>query len=1320
MSTLQPTPQRNPGWQQQKQQQQLVSSVHKPNLSDRDRCLQLEAKLAGEQNKVRKLTAELKTARETGGFEDENSPLPTLAQQATFAHSPGLEAKLVDMMKERDCAIAEKKTALGSIADAVSARESAQSAQASAEARLVEALASRDAASASAAASEARANALVREAAAAAAEKSKTSSKSDNRVKALEAALAKSNDANEVAIADLAEARKTLVETKEALSAAEAAVAEQAEVLAVHNEESLLLSAALEGRDKEVQRMRSRVRVLEEQAADSAALTETINHTQSKETIQEQETSSGVESMQQSGSCDLNLFQATDAPFEATEAEPALSVEEATDFEATTTPAVEAQATDAHEGLEAIASEDSPDNDEDHSPLVLGAAAVALAAAAGEEEASNSGGGHSGKGGRRRSMRLQRMSVVPSPPPSPLAEDEAIAADELNEEAEAIPQLSIEAALAMTDNVAALPETVAPSDHKETVLSEPELAPNDDGNGIGQEENIQPIEGDPFPKDMPSTSVSLPAVEKEEGAPKVAAAAQKARAKKAKGRRRRSGVFGDFPKSAGNKKSLLSDNLLLNDEAGEEEANPPPPPLASEDLDPGDDWNVGVLHWGHELASSSAVAHDDDNSTETHGVMNVMASNTADSHPSEAAHASTGQEAGGGAADFFSPCKGAPPPSPGVALSPAAQPACKNTQNSSPALMAPSHDVDEEEQGAGEVAQQSNAAVTSVASPTVASDDVREADETSAHATVPLSALTADSLASALATFLSSSASSEASPVPSTASNLSMAAACAMVDDNGDAATALAPFVAAAAAAETQVAKGCANTTVSSTVAVAGKRRVQFASHDFSAVAPPVDTLESSDLEAEACVDALAAVMTAKQQLVQAQEGSRLSLLQRVSSALVAVACALRADANASEESSGEVSDKESLRMVLDNACSERGFSVKHLAANAELLAAELRCSDVGNDDSDCTISVSTTAVGPLRSRLMELASGQVRFHLRRLLNAPPPPATTPCHTQNTSESYSESGCRSNAHKLFTFDEPPLEAPPVAKAATAAAATKHENECPFAEGAVASVVTHALEAMHWAHHADGSSDEPDAASLTANFTSTFADFPSQDLSVAMSTVHRAHAAAAGARGAAFLHALLEWPGLQEAVAQHGGWTQVEKFASYLKACGSCGGQGSSVESLNAMHLAPLSDMAQLRSSVAPGGHWHAMTTALQPLRASLFHLKQSHAVAIVNAFADDDANKPDHSRHGTGNDATGTTTAGGGRTTSGRRKRQGKSGNHGDLPRCLLIALGEEAVPFPGLAYVSPVRVWAVGAGNESITGVGLNIAFRRFVCSTF
>jgi hypothetical protein len=127
-----------------------------------------------------------------------------------------------------------------------------------------------------------------------------------------------------------------------------------------------------------------------------------------------------------------------------------------------------------------------------------------------------------------------------------------------------------------------------------------------------------------------------------------------------------------------------------------------------------------------------------------------------------------------------------------------------------------------------------------------------------------------------------------------------------------------------------------------------------------------------------------------------------------------------------------------------------------------------------------------------------------------------------------------------------------------------------------------------------------------------------------------------------------------------------------------------------------------------------------MTTALQPLRASLFHLKQSHAVAIVNAFADDDANKPDHSRHGTGNDATGTTTAGGGRTTSGRRKRQGKSGNHGDLPRCLLIALGEEAVPFPGLAYVSPVRVWAVGAGNESITGVGLNIAFRRFVCSTF
>ena len=1273
--------------------------MHKQNLSDRDRCLQLEAKLAGEQNKVRKLTAELKAAREAGGFEDENSPLPTLAQKATLAHSPGLETKLIDMTKERDNAVAEKKRALAGMANAASARESAQSSQASAEARMVEALASRDAASAAAAASEARANALVREAAAAAAEKSTASSKSDDRVKALEAALAKSNEANEVAMADLAEARKTLAETKEALSAAEASVAEQAQTIAMQNEECLLLNAALEGRDQEVQRLRSRVRVLEEQAA--ATCTEMANRVQSHEAVHEQQLVSDTQFTQESIQSGLPLIQATDATFEPTVAEPAAPTHEATATTTTVATAVEAEATtttEMHEALEAAAPEQQvADLEEDHSPLVFGAAAVALAAAS--EESSNGGGGRGGRSGRRRSMRLQRMSVGPPAPSSPLAENEAestpvaAAPEEANEET--IPQLSIEAALAMTDNFTALPETGASTVETadapslaaisnapdKSIASESDLAPHYDGNSIDQDVNIQPAADDSQPNEVPASTTSAPVVEKEEEAiSKEAAATQKTRAKKAKGRRRRSGVFGDFPKSAGNKKSLLSDNFI------DEEEDMPPPASAPEDLEAGDDWNVGVLHWDHNLAPSSndLVAHDG-GFNETGGLPNEMPLNPADSHSSEAAQVSSsaisgdsdssaGQQEAGETIDFFSPCKGAPPPSPGVAPSPAAQLASKQTLRKSPAApMAPLHDDDEEEEE-----EEPDLTTSAVETGEDTADDY-------SSATVPLSALTAESLASTLAVFSSEHISS----LHSTTSQLSMAAACAMVCCDGDDATtaALAPFMAAVVEAEHQVAKGCANPAASSSVP--GERRVQFASHDFSAVAPPVDTIESSDLEAEACVDALAAVMAAKQALIQAQPDSGFLLLQRVSAALAALACALWADDN-TREYKIKVSEKETLKEILHTTCSERGINAKHLAANADLLAAELCCSD------DSAGAVASSTLGPLRTRLLELASGQVRFHLRRLLNAPPPPATTPCHTQNTSGSYSESGCRSSAHKLFTFDEPPHEAPPTKATAAAAAAAKNESECPFAEGAVASVVTHALEAMHWAECAS-SADEVDVTSLTSGLNTTFASLPSQDLPVAMSTVQHAHMAAAGARGAAFLHALLEWPGLQNAVAQHGGWSQVEKFASYLKQYGSYGGHEEggkprgSGEPLHVAHLAPLSDMAQLRLSVAPGGHWHRISTALQPLRASLFHLKQSHAVGIVNAFSDDDANEPDPTCSGIGDGGAGTSATRGGRSASGRRKRGNNNG--GEVPRCLLIALGEETVPFPSLAYVSPVTV---------------------------
>lgn len=600
-----------------------------------------------------------------------------------------------------------------------------------------------------------------------------------------------------------------------------------------------------------------------------------------------------------------------------------------------------------------------------------------------------------------------------------------------------------------------------------------------------------------------------------------------------------------------------------------------------------------------------------------------------------------------------------------------------------------------------QVDEESDEASAVVAAPTAVAAAVPAAV---AAESVPLSALTDASLAAALAAFspspvLGNAAADNATPASentSTASGLAMAAACAAVGQN--AAAALAPLAAALAAAERTVADGCAKAATSAATggAAAGKRRVRFASHDFSAVAPPVDTAARSDAEADLCVAALAAALDAKQALRESARHA--SLLQPVAAALAAVACALQQvpSAGAAETAAaGSAEGSNGPASVLRNACAARGLSARHVAANAALLAAELACSDAAPG--------SAAAVGPLRARLIALVSSHVRFHLRRLLNAPPPPATTPCLTQNTAQSYAEAGCRSNAHKLFRFAPPPPEVPPAGRkaagkpaaaatavgAATAAASTStatavaaatkapSEGDCLFAEGAVASVVTQALEALHWADVADGpaepcSTTETAAAALNAALAAA-SDSHDQDPTAALATVARAHAAAEGARAAAFLHTLFEWPGLEAAVARHGGWGPVETFAALAQ---KHGGRWTCVA-----HLAPLRDLAQLRLSVAPGGHWHRTSAALQPLRATLARLKHTHAHAIAAAVAADDAHAPEEPRRS----AEG---AAGRAASAGRRKRSGC-----EVPRGLLIALGADSARFPSLAHVALVRV---------------------------
>jgi hypothetical protein len=290
------------------------------------------------------------------------------------------------------------------------------------------------------------------------------------------------------------------------------------------------------------------------------------------------------------------------------------------------------------------------------------------------------------------------------------------------------------------------------------------------------------------------------------------------------------------------------------------------------------------------------------------------------------------------------------------------------------------------------------------------------------------------------------------------------------------------------------------------------KNRVKFASHDFTAVAPPVDTAEHSERATEAAVVALEKVLVAKGKLatltfvtsdgnsssssssssalVQGGGGSRrnakgakktvnpttassasatANTIRIGLSALLLAASALRHVASAVKQaqlmSGGGDGSSSSVGEVVLEACRAHGVSASNVEASCSLFAQEFETvDDANNDDDDDVDDASSSsrgtlflprpleddacgammakqrACGPVRAKLLDLTSSALRFHLRRLLNAPPPPATTPTVVERGREnmgmfssptacaaaSFAEHGCRSQVHLWFRFAPPPV------------------------------------------------------------------------------------------------------------------------------------------------------------------------------------------------------------------------------------------------------------------------------------------------------
>jgi hypothetical protein len=239
------------------------------------------------------------------------------------------------------------------------------------------------------------------------------------------------------------------------------------------------------------------------------------------------------------------------------------------------------------------------------------------------------------------------------------------------------------------------------------------------------------------------------------------------------------------------------------------------------------------------------------------------------------------------------------------------------------------------------------------------------------------------------------------------------------------------PYTAAAAAPAALAAAVTTLTTASSggtAVAAAVPVRVKFCCYDLSSVLMPVDSKPGSVRTVEHCSELLqAAVHEANSLWEEVASGTTVLGMRAFLRALLTLAGSEDVGSNSSSSGSGsEMSSRRSsvtpaeaqqqsaqLVRTVQSACAASGTAAAPLYIKrcAAFYLRELRCLGWQTATLGVTsVPRSCTPLPALHQRLVCFISSALRFHMRRLLNPPPPALTVASVMARSSNSSSSSG----------------------------------------------------------------------------------------------------------------------------------------------------------------------------------------------------------------------------------------------------------------------------------------------------------------------
>ncbi|CAM9172936.1 unnamed protein product [Chrysoparadoxa australica] len=364
-----------------------------------------------------------------------------------------------------------------------------------------------------------------------------------------------------------------------------------------------------------------------------------------------------------------------------------------------------------------------------------------------------------------------------------------------------------------------------------------------------------------------------------------------------------------------------------------------------------------------------------------------------------------------------------------------------------------------------------------------------------------------------------------------------------------------------------------------------GAARVRFCCYDFSAVEMPVDGKPSSVKHVERVSQTLGDVIQEKEKLkamFQADGSLGVKGWSAFLRGLKTLGSLRKQEGTPHLEHLGQV-------MQAANAALGTVSTAALTSAAATFYLREF--SDI--DPACCSLppDVGVTP-SPLRSRLGALVSSALRFHLRQLLNAPPPSPSVP--------------------ELDIFEKPQAERCTRSRIWTIVRLIPAEgvNGGAAMDGALSSVLTQALLTLHTGGVAEVDSlvstaeafiaASPQKGSAEQRYSEEWA-VAAEDHLVALSSLQAAY------RARDFFLELLSWPGISEEVEAMGGWGSVERLAMVLRQLGKvCKASNDDA------HFSLMANVSELQAWLLSSSSW-AWLDRVNKLMARLENLMKSRS-----------------------------------------------------------------------------------------------------------